>query len=146
MKTLEEKITLVKNDMLSRFPNCSHTILIRLWNDGTDSVECRHGDDSVAKIYTSTYYNDELIYEELYVDGKAMIIDKFGNEQFMYLTDKIQNQDNADIINCCPKCGCHYIYDIGYDNWECGNTDCNHTFRKKSKTGFESLNNFDSQT
>jgi ribosomal protein L37AE/L43A len=43
----------------------------------------------------------------------------------------------SDVINCCPKCGYHYIYDIGYDNWECGNDDCNHTFRKKSKTGIE---------
>lgn len=43
----------------------------------------------------------------------------------------------SDVINCCPKCGYHYIYDVGYDNWECGNDDCNHTFRKKSKTGLE---------
>ena len=56
--------------------------------------------------------------------------------------DKIETQkqqlDIFVVSDCCPKCGHHYIYDIGYDNWECGNYDCNHTFRKKSKTGLES--------
>jgi ribosomal protein L37AE/L43A len=42
------------------------------------------------------------------------------------------------VSNCCPKCGHHYIYDIGYDNWECGDDDCKHSFRNKSKTRLKS--------
>jgi hypothetical protein len=88
MKEIERQIEIVKNDILQRFPNCSYTVRVLLWNDGTSSVECRHGNDEGTKIYTSTYYNDELIFDEINVDGKVMIIDKFGNEQYKYLTDK----------------------------------------------------------
>jgi hypothetical protein len=48
--------------------------------------------------------------------------------------EKKEREQELDIFvvsNCCPKCGHHYVYDIGYDN-------CNHTFRKKSKTILES--------
>ena len=55
IKNLQQQINLVKNDILSRFPNCSYTVLILLWDDGTNSVECRHGNDSGTNIYTSTY-------------------------------------------------------------------------------------------
>lgn len=88
MKKLQEKIELVKNDILSRFPNCSYTITILLWDDGTDRVECRHGNDEGTKIYSSIYYNNNLIYEENDIDGKYMIMDEFGSEKLMYLTDE----------------------------------------------------------
>ena len=58
VKNLQKQINLVKNDILSRFPNCSYTILILLWDDGTTSIECRHGNNEGTKIYTSTYYNN----------------------------------------------------------------------------------------
>lgn len=84
--TLDEKIALVKNDILTRFPGCSHTVCINLWDDGTDSVECRHGKEET--IYISRYYNNELIFEEVESDGQVMIIDKEGNDKLYYLTDK----------------------------------------------------------
>lgn len=60
--TLDEKIELVKADLLQRFPDCPYTIKILLWQDGTSLVECRHG--TMDKLYISTYYKDELFYEE----------------------------------------------------------------------------------
>ena len=88
MKKIQKQIELVKNDILQRFPNCSYSIGILLWDDGTSSVECRHGNDEGTKIYTSTYYNNELTFDEIDVDGKVMIKDRFGNEKFQYLTDE----------------------------------------------------------
>lgn len=75
---LEEKIELVKKDILTRFPNCHYTIKILLWDDGTDSVECRHGDGEY--IYRSTYYNNNLEYstDKLYVN--RIKIDMYGDE------------------------------------------------------------------
>ena len=86
--SIKRQIELVKNDILQRFPNCSHTIEILLWDDGTNRVECRHGNDEGTKIYTSSYYNNELTYNEIDIDGKVMVKDKFGNEKFYYLTDE----------------------------------------------------------
>jgi hypothetical protein len=88
MIEIERQIELVKNDILQRFPKCSYTIRILLWDDGTSSVECRHGNNEGTKVYTSTYYKDELTFEEIDIDGRVMIIDEFGNEQFKYLTDE----------------------------------------------------------
>ena len=74
---LEDKIELVKNDMLKRFPECHHTIKILIWDDGTDSVECRYGDSE--KIYISMFYNDELTFREEPIIGR-IFIDEFGTE------------------------------------------------------------------
>jgi hypothetical protein len=87
MKTLKNKIKLVKNDMLSRFPNSPHTIRILMWDDGTDSVECRYGNDEGTKLYTSTYYDDNLTFREIDINGKVMVIDEFGNEKFYDIMD-----------------------------------------------------------
>lgn len=37
----------------------------------------------------------------------------------------------------CPKCGYHYTYDIGYNNWECG--DCHYTFMVNNKKEYEKI-------
>lgn len=87
--TLQEKIDLVKSDLLSRFPNCAHTVRILLWDDGTDSVECRHGDDNDNTHY-SQYYNNELTFHSFKRDGRVMIVDKNGIEHDMYLVKEKQ--------------------------------------------------------
>ncbi|MEK6829058.1 MAG: hypothetical protein AABY15_02945 [Nanoarchaeota archaeon] len=76
--TLQEKIELVKSDMLSRFPGCYHTIRILLWDDGTDLVECRHGDGE--KIYNSTFYNGALTFEVIKTLSNKIQVDEFGKE------------------------------------------------------------------
>jgi hypothetical protein len=58
--TLDEKIQLVKQDLLSRHPEMPHTVRILLWDDGTDMVSCQYGDGK--QLYISTYYKDELTY------------------------------------------------------------------------------------
>ena len=63
MKEIEKQILIVKEDLLKRFPNCSHTIIIHLWDDNTSSVECRYG--TTKKLHISKYYNSELTYEEV---------------------------------------------------------------------------------
>ena len=88
MITLEEKINMVKSDILSRFPGCPHTISITLWDDNTDSVECRYGDGS--RIYISRYYNNELTYNDLdRPDNTYAVVDENGQDKTMYLVDKI---------------------------------------------------------
>lgn len=84
---LQDKIKLVKEDILNRFPNCSYTISILIWDDGTDMVECRHGSLDGKKIFKSIFYCDNLSFEEIDVDNKVMIKDEFGNEYFKYLVD-----------------------------------------------------------
>lgn len=60
--TIDEKVKLVKEDLLSRFPDCPHTVKILLWDDGTDLVECRYGTEDT--IYKSVYYDNKLTQEE----------------------------------------------------------------------------------
>jgi hypothetical protein len=88
LKILENKINLVKIDMLNKFPNCRYTIQILLWDDDTDSVECRYGNEDGTKIYISKYYNNELTFEEVNIDGKVCIKNKFGNNKYLYLTEE----------------------------------------------------------
>jgi len=84
--TLQEKIDLVKNDILDRFPGCPHTVRILLWDDGTDSVECRYGDND-GFIHNSQYYNNELTFTSLNVDDRVTIVDENGIEHLKYLVD-----------------------------------------------------------
>jgi hypothetical protein len=86
MKEIERQIDLVKKDILQRFPNCSYTVRILLWDDNTTYVECRHGDGN--KLYKSSYYNNELTFTETDIAGTVMIIDKFGKEHLKYLSDE----------------------------------------------------------
>jgi hypothetical protein len=93
--TLQEKIDLVKQDILTRFPDCHHTIRILLWDDNTDMVECRHGDGE--KLYMSRYYDNKLTYEEIDLRGRpnSMLIDEKGTEYFPmpYTDHSITSQD-----------------------------------------------------
>ena len=75
MENLQERIEMVKSDILNRFPNCSYTVGVLLWDDNTSRVECRHGNDEGTKIYTSTYYNSELTFNEIDVGVRSV-----GNE------------------------------------------------------------------
>jgi hypothetical protein len=78
---LQEKIDLVKQDILNRFPDCHHTIRILLWDDNTDMVECRYGDGK--KLYMSRYYDNKLIYEEIDIIGiNSIMVDEKGTEYF----------------------------------------------------------------
>jgi hypothetical protein len=93
--TLQEKIDLVKQDILSRFPDCHQTIRILLWDDNTDMVECRHGDGE--KLYMSRYYDNKLIYEEIDLRGRpnSIMVDERGTEYFPmpYADHSITSQD-----------------------------------------------------
>lgn len=106
MKKIQRQIELVKTDILQRFPNCSYTIGILLWDDGTSLVECRHGNDEGTKIYKSTYYNNELIFDEIDIEGKVMIKDMFGNEKFQYLTDEKPKNSLEKKMRAVAACSC----------------------------------------
>lgn len=58
------EINIVKNDILSRFPNCAYTIMVTLWD------------------------NNELTFYEIDINGKVMVRDEYGNEKFMYLNEE----------------------------------------------------------
>lgn len=84
---IQEKIQLVKEEMFKRFPKCSHTVTILLWDDGDFHVECRHGNDECSMIYHSKYhyFTDKLSFEEEILKGEYMIVDKEGKETLMKL-------------------------------------------------------------
>lgn len=78
---LDDIISLVKDDMIERFPDCSYTIRILLWNDDTSLVECRHGDGK--KLHISRYYQDKLVYEEIDISFTGnMMVGEDGREYF----------------------------------------------------------------
>lgn len=81
MKEIQKYIKLVKNDIQKRFPGCSYTINILLWDDNTSLVECRYG--TIDKVHISKFHNNTLTYEELdlTVFGN-MVIDGYGKEYF----------------------------------------------------------------
>lgn len=88
MTELEEKIEIVKNDMLQRFPNCSYTIRILLWYDNTNVVECRHGtackDGYADKLHISQLYNDILKYDIINIRHQVggIMVDEEGTEYY----------------------------------------------------------------
>jgi hypothetical protein len=86
LQDIESQILMVKQDILNRFPDCRYTIRINLWDDDTSSVECRHGDGE--KIYSSTFYNNELVYKEITQTGEVMVIDEKGIEHLKFLRDE----------------------------------------------------------
>jgi hypothetical protein len=79
---VKELTAIVVDDMQKRFPNCSHTVRILLWDDATCLVECRHArkvGDNIT-ICNSTFYDGELKYEEYPMDFDFIKIDEKGNE------------------------------------------------------------------
>ena len=78
---IQQKIKIVTEDILNRFPGCCYTIRMLLWNDGTNRIECRHG--TCDRLHISSYYNNELTYEEFELRrGDSMLVDEFGNEYY----------------------------------------------------------------
>lgn len=92
--TLEGKIQLVKDDLLSRLPGVPHTITILLWDDHTSRVECRHGDG--FNIHTSTYYNGNLEYKVEPMLSGSMMTTSDGHRYF--LKDKDAEKDLSDAL------------------------------------------------
>lgn len=82
---IQEQISLVIDDMQKRYPNCHYTIRILLWEDGTSSIECRHAraEKNDMIICISTYYQNELTYEESIMESHRIKIDGKGNEYYI---------------------------------------------------------------
>jgi hypothetical protein len=81
MEEIKKQILLVKDDMCKRFPKCSYTIRILLWDDNTSLVECRYG--TGKKLHISKRSEERRVYEE--VDIKFVnniIIGEDGREYF----------------------------------------------------------------
>jgi hypothetical protein len=74
------KIEAVKLEMSSMHWGCPHTIIVTLWEDGTDRVECRHG--TKDKLCISKMEDNKLTYEEYdkSMIGDNTMRDEFGNE------------------------------------------------------------------
>jgi len=89
---VQEEIAMVVNDMKSRYPGCHYTVKLLLWDDGTSSIECRHGRDTGTGmiICVSTYYEGELTHEEYAFDFDTIKIDARGNEY------NIKNNESQD--------------------------------------------------
>lgn len=77
--TLEEKIELVKSSLLEKKPGVTYTIIIKIWDDGTDWVEARHGDDT-GKLSQAIYYNNELKFVEDKEISYYNFLDRTGKE------------------------------------------------------------------
>lgn len=77
---IQEKVELVKNDILTRFPGCNQTIKVLLWDDGWYEVSCTHGD--TEKLYVSKYYNGELSYYEDVMLSSSIKVNADGREYY----------------------------------------------------------------
>lgn len=64
MNKIEEVIEEVKRRMLEKFPDCSHTITVTMWDDDTFRVDCRHGSDKNT-LHVIEYYKEEYSYKEI---------------------------------------------------------------------------------
>lgn len=79
---LDQQIELVKGEILRRYPGGHYTIIITLWDDGTNMVVARHGNKE-GKLCLATHYNHTLTYEEIEVKkGAKMLVDEEGTEYF----------------------------------------------------------------
>lgn len=82
LEEIQSQIDIVKNEILTKFPGVRYTIRILLWDDGTSSVECKHG-TSEGKLYVATYYNNELSFEERDINRTVMVVDECGKEYYL---------------------------------------------------------------
>lgn len=85
--TIQERISLVKEDMLNRYPGCHYTVVVTLWDDETSMVECKHcefmeGDK--LKICVSMYYDEKLSYYDFDITkgNASMIVDGEGYKYY----------------------------------------------------------------
>lgn len=85
-----KKIDIVKKALLDKFPGCAYTVKILLWDDGTDLVECRHGDGKM--IYLYVYYNDKLTYNEFPLLSNKVRMDEHGTEFFVLTHEEYAEQ------------------------------------------------------
>ena len=101
---VEERIKLVTAEILKRFPDCYYTVSVLLWDDGTSSVECRHGDGD--KIYNSRHRDGVLTYYEDDIRSSAMKVDAEGNEYYILMDDNWDGffkEENDDYFENWPK-------------------------------------------
>jgi len=80
---LFEDIETVKKALQNKFPNKPYTIRILLWDDSTSNIECTYGDGE--KNYVFTFKDGVLSYNEIDTNGKVMVLNKFGEEEFYKL-------------------------------------------------------------
>lgn len=90
----QEKIELVKNELLKHHPNCSYTITHLIWDDGTDHVECRHGDMN-NMIHTASYYNNELIYASFPLYGNSAFRTKEGQMVYVMTPEQFEKYNKS---------------------------------------------------
>lgn len=83
---IQAGIDLTVKEINNRFPGCSFTTQVTLWDDGTFRVESRHG-TAEGKICIAGFYENELTVSvfDLY-DGQIMLMDEHGNEKWFSLT------------------------------------------------------------
>jgi len=100
MNNFSDKIEVVRKTMFEMFPNCHHTIIINLWDDGDYTVTAQHGDNE--KIHRFCYYTQDPVvrYTSEPFLTKAIKMDKYGNTY--YVPDElipILNGDTKDNLN-----------------------------------------------
>lgn len=93
--TLQEKIDLVKKELFKNHPDCHHTIKILLWDDGTDLVQCQHGDDD--NLYISRYYDDRLEYIIEPIFTPAYIETRDGQGFYVVTEDEFSDMFKSEI-------------------------------------------------
>ena len=74
---IQSKIETVIADMEKWNGRCGYTVMINMWMDRTDSIECRHGTKDVdgnIVLYRSIYYDNKLTRKIQYMDKNQKII------------------------------------------------------------------------
>lgn len=98
LKNLDSIVKMVGDKMQERYPGCSSTITVLLWDDSDYLVSCKSmADDGITLRYYE-YIKDELCYGEYPLRFKGpMLIDARGNEY--YLRDEMKWEIEPIITN-----------------------------------------------
>jgi hypothetical protein len=97
IKTLDEKIALVKEELLKNHPDCPYTIKILLWDDGTDLVQAQYGDED--NLYIAKYYDEQLNYLiEPHLSG-IIKEDGKGNKLYVVTEEEFYDKYSVEIPN-----------------------------------------------
>src|SRR5690606_13863569 len=83
---VQDKIELVKAEMLRRFPDANYTVKVLLWDDDTYLVECRHGrhnENGGVDTHNIQWYDDEVHYEINECRSNAIVEDEYGTQFYV---------------------------------------------------------------
>lgn len=80
--------------MREKFPNCSYSMFINLWDDGTKRIECRYGDRK-GYVHIYAFYEEKITFRSLLLKGLTCSQDETGLDILPPEEAKVVNLDKS---------------------------------------------------